>query len=324
MNAIDRIADIVRGHEIFIQGHNFPDADSIASAYGLKRLLAHKGIDSEIIFVGMIERLTISRMLEVFSIGVTLDEKEARLTEDDHIIIVDAQKYNSNIKDCVGKEVVCIDHHPITIEPDYLFADIRPDVGACSSIIASYFFEAGIDPDRNTAAALLYGIKMDTLDFRRGASSFDVDMFNRLYPFADANLITELQTNTMTFGDLMAFGEAIKNIRIFENIGFARLDIDCPDGLIAEISDFILGLLEVELCTVYAMRSGGIKLSVRSELQQVKAGQVVAAALEGIGSGGGHAEMAGGFIPAANVTDHIDNEIQMRFIQAFRASMEKG
>ena len=317
MTVIERIADIVRGHEVFIQGHNFPDADSIASAYGLKTLLAHKGISSDIIYVGMIERLTISRMLEVLEITVTLDEKEDRLTEDDHIIIVDAQKFNSNIKDCVGEEVVCIDHHPIVQKPDYLFDDIRPEVGACSSIIASYFFEEGITPDRTTATALLYGIKMDTLDFKRGASAFDAEMFNRLYPLADHELLTQLQTNTMTFDDILAFGEAIKNIQIYENIGFARLDINCSDGLIAEISDFILGLLEVELCVVYAFRTKGIKISVRSELPGVKAGEAIAEALDGIGTGGGHNEMAGGFIPISNVTSHIDNDIRIRFIKAF-------
>ena len=317
MTAIDYISDIVRGHEVFIQGHNFPDADSIASAYGMKRLLEHKGIESDIIYVGMIEKLTISRMLDVLEINVTLDENEERLTYDDHIIIVDAQKYNSNIKDCVGEEVACIDHHPITSLPDYRFADIRPEVGACSSIIANYFFEADITPDRKTATALIYGIRMDTLDLKRGASPFDVEMFNRLYPLSDIELMTKLQTNTMTFDDLMAFGEAIKNIQIYGNIGISRLDINCPDGLIAEISDFILGLLEVELCVVYAIRDKGIKLSVRSELENVNAGIVVAQALDGLGNGGGHAEMAGGFIPVSNFTSHIDNEIRERFIKAF-------
>lgn len=70
MSAIERIADIVRGHEVFIQGHNFPDADSIASAYGIKRLLGCKGIDSDIIYVDLIEKLTINRMLDVLNIDI--------------------------------------------------------------------------------------------------------------------------------------------------------------------------------------------------------------------------------------------------------------
>jgi len=317
MTSIDRIADIVRGHEVFIQGHNFPDADSLASAYGMKVLLGHKGIDSDIIYVGMVEKFTISRMLEVLNISITLDEDEPRLTEDDQIIIVDAQKFNSNIKDCIGDEVVCIDHHPITNKPNYKFYDIRPDVGACSSIIASYFKEADITPDTKTATALIYGIKMDTLALRRGATMFDVEMFSFLFPFADASILSQLQSNTMMFDDLTAYGEAIRNIKVFNNIGIARLDVRCSDGLIAEISDFILNLHEVELCVVYAMRCNGVKISVRSELADVKAGVAIAEALIDIGSGGGHDEMAGGFVPVSNITEQFDDELQMRFLKVF-------
>jgi len=317
MTTAGRIADIVRGHEVFIQGHNFPDADAIASGLGMKRLLAHSDIDSDLIYVGMIERLNIARMIQALEIPLTLDENEARLTQDDHIILVDAQKFNSNIKDCVGQEVVCVDHHPITNRPEYLFYDIRPDVGACSSIVAGYFFEAGLTPDQKTATALLYGIKMDTLDLRRGTSLFDIEMFHRLYPLADREVLAHLQSNSMQFEDLKSFGEAITNIQIYGNIGIARLDSCCSDGLIAQISDFILDLHEIDVCVVYA-RGDGVKISVRSELKTVKAGAYIAKALEGLGSGGGHAEMAGGFIPNARVTDQIDDEIRKRFLQGLR------
>jgi nanoRNase/pAp phosphatase (c-di-AMP/oligoRNAs hydrolase) len=314
MTATEKIAEIVRGHEVFIQGHNYPDADSIASAYGMKRLLEHRGIDSDIIYVGMIDKLNISRMLDELGITIKFYEDEERLTEDDHIIIVDAQKYNSNIKDCPGDEVVCVDHHPITRKPDYRFFDIRPDVGACSSIIASYFFEDGLEPDEKTATALAYGIKMDTLNLKRGASVFDVEMLSRLFPFADGDKLTALQSNTMQIEELRAYGDAIRTMQLYGKVGIARLDTVCSDGLIAEISDFILDLDEVDICIVYAMREHGVKLSVRSELKDVDAGRLISRALDGIGSGGGHAEMAGGFIPADNVTEIIDGEIRERFL----------
>jgi nanoRNase/pAp phosphatase (c-di-AMP/oligoRNAs hydrolase) len=314
MTASEKIAGIVRGHEVFIQGHNYPDADSIASAYGMKRLLEHRGVDSDIIYVGMIDKLNISRMLDDLDIHITFFENEARLTEDDHIILVDAQKHNSNIKDCPGDEVVCVDHHPITVKPDYRFCDIRPDVGACSSIVASYFFEDGIEPDQRTATALAYGIKMDTLGLKRGAGVFDVEMFSRLFPFSDPQKLFALQSNTMQVDELRAYGEAISTMQLFGKVGITRLDSKCSDGLIAEIGDFILNLDEVDVCIVYAMRESGVKLSVRSELAHVDAGKLIARALDGIGSGGGHAEMAGGFIPAENVTGLIDGEIRERFL----------
>ena len=48
---------------------------------------------------------------------------------------------------------------------------------------------------------------------------------------------------------------------------------------------------------VFSFREDGAKLSVRSEDPQVHAGNLLHSALEGIGNGGGHAVMGGGFIP---------------------------
>ncbi|MDR0220767.1 MAG: DHH family phosphoesterase [Lachnospiraceae bacterium] len=324
MTAIDRIAQIVQGHEVFIQGHNFPDADSLASAYGMKHLLELKGVASDIIYVGKIERLTISRMMEILEIHIALDEEEPRLSADDQIIIVDAQKHNSNIKDCVGEEVVCIDHHPFAGEAEYRFSDIRPDVGACSSIIAGYFGEAGLVPDRKAATALLYGIYMDTLGLKRGTSNFDVEMFAFLYPLADHGLLDRLYSNTMRFEELVAFGDAIKNIQVYDNVAIVRLDTQCSDGLIAEIGEFMLNLLEIELCVVYAIRENGVKLSLRSELPHIKAGGAMAEALAGIGSGGGHAEMAGGFIHRLDIPPRLDEVIRARFLDVFKKGGFKG
>ena len=47
---------------------------------------------------------------------------------------------------------------------------------------------------------------------------------------------------------------------------------------------------------VYSLKKDGIKLSVRSEGVDMDAGKIINKALSGIGSGGGHAAMAGGFI----------------------------
>ena len=66
--------------------------------------------------------------------------------------------------------------------------------------------------------------------------------------------------------------------------------------MVAVISDFLLSLVEVDVAVVYSVRKDGWKFSVRSEVNEVDAGKLIAAALEGIGSGGGHAFMAGGII----------------------------
>lgn len=40
MNDFTKLAALCRGKHVYIQTHNFPDPDAIASAFGLQRLLA--------------------------------------------------------------------------------------------------------------------------------------------------------------------------------------------------------------------------------------------------------------------------------------------
>ena len=79
----------------------------------------------------------------------------------------------------------------------------------------------------------------------------------------------------------------------------------------------MLSLAEVRVAVIYCVRKDGLKFSVRSEREEVNAGELVRHALEGVGSGGGHAGMAGGMIPAANLSllsQYPDNFIRKRFL----------
>lgn len=309
------LADIVRSRKTYIQTHNFPDADAIASAYGLQHLLSSEGIIAKLCYVGKIDKLNTAQMVKLLEIDMVVMTDEKDVVEEDNIIIVDAQKYNANIRDCVGNEIACIDHHPILFDPKYEYLDIRPDVGACSSIIAEYFFKDAIEMPVNVATALLYGIKMDTQDLSRGVSDLDIDMYYYLFKRADRNLIKKMHINTMEFADLNSYAQAIESIQVFDYVGLSRIDGFCPDALIASISDFILSLKEIDISIVYNVRQDGIKFSIRSEIESCDAGKIIQKALEGYGSGGGHASMAGGFIPGNPMKDDLDIVIRDQFLK---------
>ncbi|MBP7175397.1 MAG: DHH family phosphoesterase [Thermoclostridium sp.] len=290
-------------HKAFIQMHNSPDPDSIASAYGLQYLLKHEGVEPVICYRGEIEKYSTNRMVELLDIRLKniLDTQDMK--ETDFIVLVDSQKGNSNVTDFIGNEIASIDHHPVFYEVQYLFEDIRPKVGACSSIIAEYFYENAVDMPQTIATALLYGIKTDTLDLSRGVSELDLEMFYRLYKTADIGLLNQIQLNKLQYCELTAYSNAINNIRLYDNVAFAYLGVDCPDSLIGTISDFIMSLKEVELSIVYSKRESGVKFSVRNETPGYDAGRIIMKALDGLGSGGGHKTMAGGFIPAAAIEE---------------------
>ncbi len=296
-----KLLDIISsgGQRILIQMHNSPDPDSIASAFGLQYLLQNAGIRADICYRGEVEKYSTSRMVELLHIKLKNIKEIPDMTENDYIILVDSQKGNSNITDFVGNEVASIDHHPTFHKIDYLFQDIRPHVGACSSIIAEYFKDNGVEMPQDIATALIYGLKTDTLDLSRGVSNLDLDMFYMLYNASDIELLNLIQLNQLQFCDLLAYSNAIKNIKIYTNIGIADIGADCPDSLLGTVSDFIMSLKEVEFSVAYSQRKGGVKFSVRNETSHLDAGKVIMAVLSGLGSGGGHKTMAGGFIPQA-------------------------
>lgn len=300
MHDFEKLAKLCRGRHSYIQTHNFPDPDAIASAFGLQRLLAHYSIPSSLCYDGQIDKLSASRMLDMFQIQISSYEQlRPSLSEDDYIICVDAQKHSGNITDLVGAEVACIDHHPTFVPMEYRYQDIRP-TGACATIIAQYFHRLACKPDQATATALLYGLKMDTLQFTRGVTELDIEMFHFLFPLCDQEALMRLERNNMEFSDLRAYGAAIERIEVYGKVGFSDIPFSCPDALVAIISDFILSLQEVEVAVVFSHREDGIKFSVRSEVPDIHAGDLARDALKGFGSGGGHAGMAGGLIPKEN------------------------
>ena len=292
MSEFKDLINLCRGHLVYIQTHNFPDPDAIASAFGLQKLLEIYGVESSLCYDGRIDRLSASKMLDEFHIEMSsYRDLMPDMKEEDRIICVDTQKHGGNVTDLVGDEIACIDHHPTFVPME----DIRI-VGACSTLIAEYFALSGNRPDGDTATALLYGIKMDTLQFTRGVTESDIKMFGFLIPFCDQEKLSDLERNNIEFTDLKAYGEAIDNIELYDKVGFSCIPFSCPDALIGILSDFILTLIEVEVAIVFSFREDGVKLSVRSEDPDVHAGDLLHEALEGIGSGGGHAAMGGGLI----------------------------
>ncbi len=325
MNPFDLIA-LLKNHTTYIQTHNFPDPDAIASAFGLQQFLAYHGISSVLCYDGKIDRLSAKKMLETFEITMLSKNNLPDMKEDDYIVLVDSQKNNSNVTDLIGDEVACIDHHPIFFPYQYQYQDIRP-VGSCSCMIASYFQSTDTPLSPKCAAALAYGIKMDTADFTRGATSLDMEMLAFLFKHADWKLVVNMYSNTMEFDDLRAYGAAIQNIQIFDRTGFAYIPFNCAQALIAIISDFILSLDVVDIAVIYGIQTDGIRFSIRSEQEQIHAGNLIAHALHSWGSGGGHPSMAGGMIPSENLSllgEDIHASIQEVFMQIISHMEKKG
>ncbi len=300
---LSELVTLLKGHRVYIQTHNFPDPDAIASAYGLQVLLGKFNIPTIICHHGNIERTATANMVADFGISMTCDKDLKDMKPDDYIITVDAQKGNANILDLVGDEIAVIDHHPVFNEAQsYKYKDIRI-VGSCSTIIADYYRLYNMDMPQDVATALLYGLKMDTKDFTRGVTELDVEIYKYLFPKASMVDIRRFQSGTIQYDELEAFVDSMKKVEVYNGVAFAFLNFDCADAFVATVSDFILSLDIVDFCIVYSRREHGFKFSVRSELDELNAGLIASRALDDVGSGGGHKSMAGGFAEESKVLD---------------------
>ena len=286
MTKLEELLREIHKEHVYIQTHNFPDPDAIASAYAMQNLLQARGISSTICYKGKIDRYSTEKLQELLRLEfLHIEDLESRLTDEDEVILVDAQKGNSNIINMTGDEIICIDHHPKNDKYPYRFSDIRPEVGACATIMAQYFFENDVPMSRSVATALTYAIRIDTNNLSRGVSKLDFEMAYRMYDLCDYDTIHMLENSNLCFEDLVAYSKAIASIEVYDNISFADAGAGCP--VIANISDFMLALKEVSFSVVYARREGGVQLSVRSEKPSLDAGKIVSKALAGLGSGGG-------------------------------------
>ncbi len=70
---LSELVDLLKGRRVFIQTHNFPDPDAIASAFGLQVLLEKFNITTIICHHGCVERAATANMIAEFGIEMTTD-----------------------------------------------------------------------------------------------------------------------------------------------------------------------------------------------------------------------------------------------------------
>lgn len=291
---IKKLCQICQGHNIHILTHNFPDADCVFTATGLQYILEKNGITSDIYYNGLIQRINLIRAIEMYSAKIS-PVTEA-FDENDYIICVDCQTGESNVKECGGTVVACIDHHPISNDYAYQYSYIV-NAGSCSTHIVEYLMTMPEAPT-NILTGLFYGLISDTLSFSRGVTDLDIDIFKYLNSRVDHESIRLLEACSIQFDDLKAFGSVIQNITKVADIGISYVPFDCPDGLIAMLAEFMLGVDDINVTSIFSYRKNGVKVSVRSITPWVHAGTFIKLALTPLGgSGGGHAMFSGGFIP---------------------------
>ena len=300
---------------VFVQTHDFPDHDAIASAFGMQGVLGLAGVPTRIVYGGDLQRDSLRRMIRDLGIEA-LSAGSVVMGASDPVVIVDGCKGSKNVTDLPGDELAVIDHHQVTSPDNVPFVDIRPEMGACATLIHGYWGEAGEEIPAPVATALMIGINMDTALMTRQVSRTDIEAYADLYTRADIRLENSILRNSIQTKDLAFYRHALDNVQITDGVAFCWFPDGCNQNLLGILGDFFISLEEAEFVALCARNTDVINVSARSQKEGWNASQIVQAALSGIGFGGGHGDMAGGII---RELDGIDGPIlHARFLRALR------
>ncbi len=265
------------------------DPDAIASAMAVKRILWRRVEKVTITYFNRISRPDNLAMIEHTESGlVPLEEIDKK--QFDRFIIIDSQPDHN---ECFGgfSFDVIIDHHPKSAD-DAPYSDVRPDYGACATILTEYLRSLKIKPSAKLAAALMLGIKTDTADFTRQASSRDIRAFQHLYKFADMNIVTKVERALLTESDLDFLGCAIRKRRVINNRAFYHAGmISKPDELVV-VADFFLAIARVNWSVISGVYEKKLIVILRNDGLRKGAGKTSKEAFGKFGSAGGHKTMA--------------------------------
>jgi len=101
----------------------------------------------------------------------------------------------------------------------------------------------------------------------------------------------------MTLQEVKIAGMALLGYEYHEVHRYALLEtMPCDPNILGLVSDFFLAVDTVDVCVVFSELDVGIKYSVRSCTNEVRADELAEYLSRGIGSGGGRSDKAGGLI----------------------------
>ena len=293
-----KLRELLNYNQIVIQCHDNPDADAIASGYGVYTYLKEMGKDVRLIYAGrsVIRKSNLVIMVKELEIPIEYVRNCEKEDPAELLVTVDCQYGEGNVTLYPAETVAVIDHHRVSRKMPSL-SEIQSLLGACSTLVWNMLKEEKYDvnANENLATALYYGLYTDTGNFEEIYHEKDMELRNSIK--YDNGLITRLRNANISIEELETAGAALLRCDYNEQYRFAVVKAGpCDPNVLGLISDMVLEVDAIDVCLVFSVLSNGVKLSVRSCNEEIKANELAAKICMDIGSGGGHVVKAGGFI----------------------------
>jgi nanoRNase/pAp phosphatase (c-di-AMP/oligoRNAs hydrolase) len=311
---LDRALSALAGRKsVLIYTHDNPDPDSLAAAMSLERLMELElGAEVTLTHGGIVGRAQNRAMVDALKLPLVPAER-IEPDEYDAIALVDSQPETGNNSLPPGHRIdVVIDHHPPRAGSARApWCDIRPDLGATSTIVFEYLRARHVPVDASLATAVFFALRTETRDLGRESTEAERRAYLELVPLVDHSMLYRMTHPKVPREHFAALDRALRSAQVFGDVVAVNLgDLGYPD-LVAEIADLLLSYEGARYVLCIGQYEGSAYLSLRTEATDARAGSVMRQIVGTDGAAGGHGTMAGArlFAPV-----HVEQELQKAFL----------
>ena len=324
------LAALAGRKSLLIYTHDNPDPDALAAALGLQRLAQHElGIDVTMAYGGIVGRAQNRAMVDNLKMGLVQIE---RIDPDafDTIALVDSQPETGNNSLPPEHRIdIVVDHHPLRPgSARAAWCDIRPELGATSTIIFEYLRSRAIPIDAPLATAFFFALRTETRDLGRESTEAERRAYLALVPLVDHALLYRMTHPKVPRAHFAALDRALRSAQVFGDLVAVNLGaLGYPD-LVAEIADLLLSYEGARFVLCMGQYEDSPYLSLRTEADNARAGTVMRQVVAQDGAAGGHGTMAGARLYAKVDTDEAlaaaFDVIVKRLLPALGRAIEAG
>lgn len=336
--------DSFRGQKHAVVLQEFPDPDAIACGFAHQIISREFDIQADIYYCGRISHQQNIALVKLMGIELIRCEGPIDLKTYDGAVFLDNQGTTAgallNALEKAGvPPLIIVDHHEPQDRIKAQFRDIRPKIGAASSIYAQYL-ENGImeinSSDKNhilMATSLTHGIITDTNGFIN-AREQDFHAAAFLSRYRDRDLLSQIMNQARSRQTMKVIHKALGSREIVQNFCFAGVGyLRAEDrDAIPQAADFLLTEENVHTAIVYGIVTGdnweeAVIGSMRTNRITIDPDQFIKEVFGKDASGkyfGGGKMSAGGFhIPVGFLSGSGDQDFQQHKWNVFNEQIKQ-
>jgi nanoRNase/pAp phosphatase (c-di-AMP/oligoRNAs hydrolase) len=306
--------------DLLVVTHDNPDPDALASAAALGFLLGRSsGVACSLAFGGIVGRAENKALIDEIGAEFRRLGRDVEISSQTAVALVDTQPRAGNNSLPAGRIAsVVIDHHPLRPETAASpFADVRPEYGACCSIVVEYLRAAGLEPERPLATALFYGIQSETADLGREVSPADISASLYLYPRTDPEAYARIRHPRLPTSYFRSVHQALEEAHCYGRVIVASAGRLTHPDMVAELADLLVRARGVDWSIALGTYGSSLLISVRSAERVAHAGELVRGVVGDRGSAGGHGMLAGGQVDIQGLSEDEADELTASIVRDF-------